>query len=80
MLSFDYRHRIIIGETSLIPAIGISAMATYDALNDDFGIDVPVYLVSDGKSGLTGGIRFVYTTSDKEFIAGVFVGTAFSLR
>lgn len=80
LLSLDYRHKIVIGETSLIPAIGISAMGTYDALNDEFGVDVPIYLVSDGKSGLTGGIRFGYTTSDKEFIAGVFVGTAFSLR
>ena len=80
LLSLDYRHKIVIGERSLIPAIGISAMGTYDALNDDFGIDVPIYLVGDGKSGLTGGVRFGYTTSDKEFIAGVFVGTAFSLR
>jgi hypothetical protein len=80
LLSGEYRHRILFGEHSLIPTIGISLLGTYDAINDDFGIDLPVYLVNDPKNGLTGGIRFGYNTSNKDLVAGVFVGTAFSLR
>lgn len=80
LLSAEYRHQFTFGEKSLIPSLGISAMATYDALNKDFGVDVPVYLVNDPKIGLTGGLRLGYTTKDKDFVAGVFVGTGFSLR
>lgn len=80
LLSGEYRHKLVFGESSFIPTIGISLLGTYDALNDEFGLDVPVYLVNDPKNGLTGGIRFGYTTSEKDFIAGIFVGTAFGLK
>lgn len=80
LLSAEYRHKWVFDEFGLIPVLGISPMLTYDALNDHFGIDVPIYLVNDAKAGLNGGIRFGYTTKGDDFIAGIFVGTAFSIR
>ena len=77
LLSAEYRYRWVFKEDSFIPILGISGQLSYDALNDDFGIDVPVYLAADPKNGLTGGIRFGYRTKDSGFVAGVFVGSTF---
>lgn len=80
LLSGEYRHKLVFDEHGIVPTLAISLLGTYDALNDDFGVDLPVYLVNDPKNGLTGGVRFGYTTSTDDFVAGVFVGSAFSLR
>jgi hypothetical protein len=77
--SLEYRHQFS-NPGSFFPAVGLSTMLTYDSRNDVFGVDVPVYLVSDPKNGLTGGVRLGYRDDDDEVIVGVFVGTAFSLK
>lgn len=66
-------------QNGVIDRFGIAPQATYDAKNDDFGLDVPVYLTVDDKGALIGGIRFGYKTGDDGFNAGVFVGGAFDL-
>lgn len=80
ILSGEYRHRWVFKEDSFIPMLGISGQLSYDALNDDFGVDVPIYLAGDSKGLLSGGVRFGYRTKGDDFVAGVFVGTAFTLR
>ena len=64
----------------LFPRIGTSLAFSYDHENDNYGIDFPIYLVSDDEGGLTGGLRFGYTSEDDDFVAGVFIGAPLSLR
>jgi len=78
--SFEYRHRIVFPEGALIPGLGLSTQISYDALNNEFGVDVPIYLIAASDGQLTGGLRFGYTSEEDDFVVGIFVGTAFSLR
>lgn len=78
LLSLEGRRLFATGSLFL-PTVGLAPQLTYDALQDRFGVDVPVYLVADGKSGLLGGVRVGWTSGDGGFVAGVFVGSAFSL-
>jgi hypothetical protein len=55
----------------------IAPLITYDVSDDVLGVDIPVYLVSDGKFGLTGGIRAGWRSDTKNVVAGVFVGKSF---
>lgn len=81
--SLEYRRLLRFGENAFLPSIGLSAMFSYDTLNNNFGFDLPVYLAANADGQLTGGIRFGYRSNDNEkddYVLGVFVGTAFSLR
>lgn len=66
-------------QNGIVDRFGIAPQVAYDANNDDFGIDVPVYLTADDKGNLIGGIRFGYETGESGFNAGVFVGSSFDL-
>jgi hypothetical protein len=77
--SLEYRHQFLLSETSFIRSIGLSPQFAYDAENDDFGIDFPIYFVPSDKGPLTGGIRFGYSSDGNDFAAGVFVASAFSI-
>lgn len=77
--SLEYRHQFLLSETSFIRSIGLSPQLVYDAENDDFGIDFPVYFVPSDKGPLTGGIRFGYSSDGNDFAVGVFVASAFSI-
>lgn len=79
LTALELRHQHVTPPGSLFPSISVSAEFTYDHLNDEFGFDLPVYLVADDKGGLIGGVRLSYGTEDDEWIAGVFVGAPFSL-
>lgn len=66
------------GKTKLPIAIyGVSVAAaaklSYEAKSDVFGVDVPVYLVSDEK--LSGGIRTGYRSDTKSMVVGIFIST-----
>ncbi len=78
LLSIEGR-RLFPTSSLLVPTIGLAPQVTYDALQDRLGLDLPVYLVSDEKGGLLGGVRVGWTNGDGGFVAGVFVGSAFSL-
>lgn len=62
----------LVGRWAVAPSI------TFDALSDDYEIDVPVFLVGNADGKLTGGIRFGYSNDDKA-VFGVFIGSAFDL-
>lgn len=78
LLSLEGRHLFATGST-LLPTIGLAPQVTYDAIGDQVGLDLPIYLVSDDKGGLLGGVRVGWTSKQGGFIAGIFVGTSFSL-
>jgi hypothetical protein len=65
--------------TSILPTIGIAPIVTYDAVAGSYAVDFPVYLVSDGKNGLTGGVRFDWTSIKHVAVFGVFVSKAFNV-
>lgn len=79
LLSAGLRHRFLLADGKLAN-LAVAPLVTYDAIDDVFGVDVPVYFVPDAKGGLTGGIRFGYR-SDREdkFSIGVFAGVAFNV-
>lgn len=66
-------------DISLLPTIGLAPQFTYDAIASQVGIDVPIYLVSDDKKGLIGGISTGWANKGTGFTVGVFVGSSFSL-
>jgi type II secretory pathway pseudopilin PulG len=72
-----YLHRI--EGNNLVRALAFAPRIEFDLLSSDVAFDLPIYFAADAKSGLTGGLRFGYTTEDDEFKFGVFVGKAFSL-
>lgn len=70
-LSFETR--------SILKGSALSLLVTHDFENDETGIDLPIYIVSDKKGNLNGGLRFGWTSvdDDDDFSAGVFVGSNF---
>lgn len=78
LLAGEARTFIPLPQNSILPGIGISGQVTYDAKNNDWGLDLPIYFVPDSEGNVIGGVRFGYTTSEKNAIVGVFVGTKFS--
>lgn len=78
LLSLEGRRQFATGSL-ILPSVGVAPQVTYDALQDRVGLDLPIYLVSDDKGGLLGGVRVGWTSGDGGFVAGVFVGSLFSL-
>jgi len=58
--------------------LAVSVSGTRDFKNKVSGVQVPIYLVSDGKS-LTGGIRFDWSSDTHKTTAGIFIGQPFQL-
>lgn len=78
LLSAGVRHRFSAG-TALLN-LALAPVATYDVIDDVWGVDVPVYIMPDADGNLTGGIRFGYRSDrENEFTIGVFVGAAFNI-
>jgi len=60
--------------------VAVAPQVAYDALDDVWGIDVPVYLVPNSDNALTGGFRVGYRSDrDDEFSVGIFIGAAFDI-
>jgi hypothetical protein len=64
----------------------IAPQFSYDLVGDAYGVDVPFYLVGDGKGKLRGGFRLGYTNQkkadggrDDDISLGVFLGVPFSV-
>lgn len=66
-------------QNGVVDRFGIAPQVTYDANNDEWGVDFPVYLAADDKGNLVGGIRAGYKTGEEGFNVGIFVGGAFDL-
>ncbi|TFI56357.1 hypothetical protein E2493_20540 [Sphingomonas parva] len=78
LLALGLRHQL--ASAGKLRNIAIAPLVTYDALDDVFGVDVPVYFVPRDDRRLNGGIRFGYRSDTDDFTFGVFIGTAFSLH
>jgi len=74
LLSFDLRHYL--GDGLGVP-MAVAPLITYDATDDVLGVDLPLYLVSDGKLGLSGGLRMGWRSDTKDAVFGIFVGKRF---
>jgi len=66
------------GQVDHLP-IGVDPMVTYDAASGAYAFDLPVYLFSDGKDNLTGGIRYDWTSVKHASVVGVFIAKAFNI-
>lgn len=58
--------------------LGIAPIGSFDALDDDFGLELPLYWIPPGDSPVLPGIKIGYASKDKDVTLGVFLKTAFS--
>jgi len=56
----------------------VSFKALYDFEKDQFGLDVPIYMIRNSDAGLAGGIRVAWLETEGAEV-GVFVTSSFSL-
>ncbi len=59
--------------------VGLQVRTTYDFVNDEFGVDAPIYLFADQDNNLSGGIRLGYRTDTDDITVGIFLGAAFEI-
>lgn len=60
-------------------AFAVAPLVTYDAKDDIWGIEAPIYLITDAKGGLSGGVKFGWRSDDDDLRVGVFVSKPFSV-
>ena len=72
VLSLEYRRAIH-------KDIAIAVQISRDFVGKVNAIDIPVYLMSDGKAGLSGGFSIGYSSDNDKLQIGVFVTQPFSL-
>lgn len=75
-VSLELRRLLELGTMGL--KIGIAPDVTYDVGDDEYSIDLPIYLAPDKDGNLTGGIRVGYRSDMNDFGIGLFVGLPFS--
>lgn len=75
LIRINLRHRFVDAKGKGI--LAISPSVTYDAFDNEWGFELPVYLVPGGDGNLTGGFKLGYTTEKDDFTFGIFVGAAF---
>lgn len=71
LLTLEYRQAL----KSMAWALSV----TRDFKNKLSGVQLPIYLVSDSKGSLTGGVRLDWTSDTHKTSVGVFVGQPFKL-
>ncbi len=62
-----------------LSSVGFSPKFAYDTNKNVYGFDLPITFVQDSKKNLVGGLRIGWQSDEHDFIAGLFVGSAFSL-
>ena len=72
LISFDVRRRF--------GSIGLASTVVYDAKQDVWGVETPIYFIR-GKTGgeLTGGLKLGWRSDDHDLRVGVFVAKSFSV-
>lgn len=60
-------------------AVGAAPVFTYDLKSRIYGIDLPVYFISDAKGNPTAGIDVGWTSNTHVFTIGIMIGAPFSL-
>ncbi|GJI91264.1 hypothetical protein [Duganella hordei] len=71
LLAFDVRHDF--GNV----AVGLTI--TRDFAQPATSVELPLYLIKNSDGKLNGGLKFGYRSDTKQYGAGVFVGSAFSI-
>ena len=56
------------------PTMAIAPQVTYDTEDDEFLVEVPLYLQRNKETGLDAGIEFNYSSERDDFAVGFFVG------
>ena len=72
------KHLASLNARTEIADVGVALKLTHDVKSGDSGADLPIYLFSDSKHALNGGLRLGWTNTD-HFTAGVFVGSTFDI-
>lgn len=57
----------------------LAPIATYDAKDDVWGVEVPVYLLLNSDGALSGGVKFGWRSDDDDFRFGVFISQPFQV-
>ncbi len=60
-------------------AVALDLKASYDFKSDEYGFDLPITFAIDDKQNLIGGVRLGWHSDKHDIVAGLFVGSAFSL-
>lgn len=76
LLSFEARTQL--GSLGPIEDVGLSLRLSHDFKDHATGVDMPIYLFKSEKSGLVGGVRFGWSSTD-DLSAGIFVGGDFNV-
>lgn len=65
--------------------LGIAPLVSFDTINNDWGVELPIYAVLGGESPIAPGIKLGYTKDsneasdeDEEFTVSLFLKTSFS--
>jgi hypothetical protein len=75
LITGDFRWITQIGKVEL----GFGPILSYDAIQDEESVQVPLYLVTDKNGFLNGGIRYDWNSTDHVSTVGIFVSSAFSV-
>ncbi len=78
IVAFEWRQGFDAERQPRLSNIGFALTASYDIESEEYGVDLPVYLVQSDARELTGGVRFGWRSDDNEITVGVFVSRAFS--
>ena len=57
----------------------LTSLLTYDFESDDYGIELPLYLLRDENAAWTGGVSVGWTSEERDVTVQIFVGVPFSL-
>ncbi len=77
LVSLGLRHRFWRGDK--LAGLAIAPTVTYDASDDVFGAELPVYFVPSKDGGPTGGVKVGYRSDTDNVTFGIFVGAAFGI-
>lgn len=67
-----------LGRNNTFP-IAVEIRATYDARNDVFGVEAPIYFLQGAGGGLRGGFRIGWDSDHNDVRGSVFIGVPFEL-
>ena len=77
IVRLNLRHRFMNADGK--GRFAVSPNVAYDAFDNEWAFDLPVYFLPGKDGTLTGGFRAGYTTEKKEATFGIFIGAAFGL-
>lgn len=76
LLAADYRR--VLGTIARLGEIAISPKASFDALSDEFEIELPLYLKPTRDIGFMPGVSVTYNSEKDDVVLGIFLRQSFS--